>query len=129
MKTGTLPLLATGFTIVGIVWLLTSGGSSDGGPTDSNVSVVDGTQIIEIAAKGGYTPKVTLAQAGIPTILRVETQGTFDCSAALVIPDADYAENLPSSGVTEVELPAQEPGETVQGLCAMGMFNFEVRFE
>ncbi|HEY4519839.1 MAG TPA: hypothetical protein VJH33_02275 [Candidatus Paceibacterota bacterium] len=94
----------------------------------NNVSIVDGKQIIEIGAKGGYAPKVSVAKAGIPTILRVQTRGTFDCSSALVIPSVGYRENLPPSAVTDIEVPAQKSGSTLQGLCAMGMFNFKVQF-
>ena len=94
----------------------------------SNVSVVDGRQIIEITAKGGYSPQLTIAQAGIPAVLRMTTQGTFDCSSALTIPSLGYRTNLPPSGVTDIELPPQTAGSTIQGLCSMGMFNFAVRF-
>jgi plastocyanin domain-containing protein len=37
-----------------------------------NVSVIDGKQIIEIKAKGGYTPRVSVAKANMPTILRFD---------------------------------------------------------
>ena len=94
----------------------------------SNVSVVNGQQIIEVAAKGGYSPSKTLAQAGLPTILRVETTNTFDCSSALTISDLDYTTYLSPTGMTEIEIPAQEPGTMLQGLCAMGMYNFEIEF-
>lgn len=94
----------------------------------SNVSVVDGKQIITIDAKGGYAPRITEAKAGVPTILRVATAGTFDCSSALTIPSIGYTGNLPPSGTTDIEVPAQKSGATMQGLCAMGMFNFQIAF-
>ena len=124
----------SGFAFVGLLILLFGGvdfnnsdsfSMSDG----NNVSVVDGTQIVEIRAKGGYTPKRSVAKAGMPTILRVNTKGTFDCSATLVIPSMNYQENLPMSGSTDVKLPAQEKGKTLQGFCGMGLSNFEVEFE
>ncbi len=94
----------------------------------NNVSIVGGIQIIEITAKGGYGPKLTEAKAGIPTIVRVETKGTYDCSASLKIPSAGIDTVLPSSGTTDIALAPQESGATVQGLCAMGMYNFNIRF-
>jgi plastocyanin domain-containing protein len=94
-----------------------------------NVTVEDGVQIIEIGAKGGYSPRVTLAKADTPTVLRVMTSGTFDCSAALAIPSIGYQKNLPPSGITEIDLPAQKAGTKLQGLCVMGMYNFVVEFE
>lgn len=93
-----------------------------------NVSVVDGKQVIEINAKGGYSPRQTFAKADIPTILRVATRGTFDCSSALMIPAINYKINLPPSGTTDIEIPPQKAGTSLQGLCVMGMFSFTVKF-
>ncbi|MEK9183790.1 MAG: cupredoxin domain-containing protein [Patescibacteria group bacterium] len=94
----------------------------------NNVSLLDGKQIIEISAKGGYSPKVTTAQADMPTVLKIDTLGTFDCSSALAIPSIGYRTNLPPSGSTEIEIPAQKSGSTLRGLCGMGMYNFQIRF-
>lgn len=94
-----------------------------------NATVVDGKQIIEIDAKGGYSPRLTKAKAGVPTVIKVKTRGTFDCSSALTIPSIGYRTNLPPSGETEIELPAQPAGSTLQGLCSMGMYNFQIRFD
>ena len=94
-----------------------------------NVLMVDGKQIIEIGAKGGYAPRMTTAAAGMPTTIRVRTSGTFDCSSALVIPSINYRKNLPPSGTAEIELPPQKSGYVLKGLCSMGMYNFQVRFQ
>jgi plastocyanin domain-containing protein len=102
-------------------------------PIDSmpinNVTIEDGKQIVTISAKGGYSPRVTEAKADTPTLLRVETQGTFDCSSVLAIPSMNYQKNLPPSGVTEIEIPPQEAGSTFEGLCGMGMYGFEIAFK
>ena|SRR3989344_5003643 len=94
----------------------------------NNVSVVDGKQIITINAKGGYSPKVTTAKAGIPTVIKMSTQGTFDCASALTIPSLGYRKNLPPSGETLIDVPPQKSGAVIQGVCAMGMYNFQVQF-
>lgn len=94
----------------------------------NNVSLVDGKQVITINAKGGYAPKVTTAKAGIPTVIKVDTQGTFDCSSALTIPSLGYRKNLPPSGETLIDVPPQKTGTSMRGLCAMGMYNFTVNF-
>lgn len=94
----------------------------------SNVSVVDGKQYIDITAKGGYSPRNTFAQANVPTILKIDTNGTFDCSAAVKIPSLNYYTILPPSGTSEVEIPPQQPGSKIQGLCVMGMYNFSITF-
>ena len=117
--------------LVGGTLLLTRGGAASPGTggAESNVSVTGGVQTIDIAARGGYSPRVTVARAGMPTIIRMNTKGTFDCSAALVIPRLGYRANLPPTGETIIEVPPQEPGNTIEGVCAMGMYGFSVRFE
>lgn len=94
----------------------------------TNVSTKGEKQIIEVTAKGGYSPKMTNAKAGVPTILRVQTNSTFDCSAALRIKSIGYSKNLPATGTTDIELPAQVAGTTLKALCSMGMYNFSVQF-
>jgi len=93
----------------------------------NNVAIVDGKQIIEIHAKGGYTPRVSNAKAGIPTILRFDTAGTFDCSASVRIPSMDISQFLPQKGVTDIDLGNPAVG-TLQGSCGMGMYPFEIEF-
>lgn len=127
MKGTLVATLIASILIVGAVWL--SADSSQGQSGDNtNVALIDGIQIIDIAAKGGYSPRVSEAQANVPSILRVSTKGTFDCSSALVIPSLNYRKNLPPSEVTEIKLPPQEAGTSLQGLCSMGMYSFVVNF-
>ncbi len=95
----------------------------------SNVSVVDGKQIITITAKGGYLPKTTTAKAGMPTVIKVVTNGTFDCSSAVSIPSIKYQKNLPQTGETLIDVPTQTAGTTINGTCSMGMYNFAIKFE
>ena len=96
--------------------------------TVENVTIVDGKQIIDITAKGGYTPRKSIAKAGIPTILRFNTNGTFDCSAALSIPSLDVNKNLPPTGTTEIVIENPSAG-VLDGTCGMGMYPFEVDFQ
>lgn len=128
MKTTIISILIAVILIGGAVFLTKGGDSSPTAQNGNNVTVVDGKQIIEINAKGGYSPKVTTAKADMPTVIKVATNGTFDCSSALTIPSIGYRNNLPPSGVTEIEVPAQKAGSKLQGLCAMGMYNFAVDF-
>lgn len=93
-----------------------------------NVSLTGEKQIIEIEAKGGYSPRASNAKAGMPTILKVKTKGTFDCSSALTIPSLGYSANLPRSGTTEIEIPSQTSGSILKGFCAMGMYYFQITF-
>lgn len=92
-----------------------------------NVSMVDGKQIIDVQVKGGYAPKRTTAKAGVPTVLRFNTNGTFDCSSAVRIPSMGISKNLPPSGATEIDLGTPQVA-TLQGVCAMGMYSFQIDF-
>jgi plastocyanin domain-containing protein len=95
----------------------------------SPVSVLGENQIIEVLARGGYSPRQITAKAGISSILRMSTQNTFDCSSALTVPALNYRAYLPPTGITEIPIPPQKPGTVITGLCSMGMYSFKIRFE
>lgn len=114
--------------IVGAIVIAGQSGSQDVVIAVSNVSVVDGKQIVEIGVKGGYFPGVSSAKADMPTILRMKTQGSFDCSSAVLIPSIGYRANLPPAGKTDIVIPPQKSGAILQGSCAMGMYNFQIQF-
>ena len=94
----------------------------------NNVNMVDGKQVVEVSAKGGYSPRKTIAKAGIPTILRLKTNGTFDCSSAIRIPSLSISKNLPATGTTDIDLNSPQPG-LFTGICSMGMYSFEIDFQ
>lgn len=98
------------------------------GQVVQNVSMEGEKQVIEIDAKGGYSPKLTTAKAGVPTVLRLKTNGTYDCSSAATIPAIGFRKNLEATGVTEVEVPANVAQGTLEGVCSMGMYSFSVKF-
>jgi plastocyanin domain-containing protein len=116
----------------GLVWYALSRTDKNGVQSNlepsQNVSIVDGKQIIEITAKGGYAPRSTVAKAGIPTVLRVKTQGTFDCSSALTIPKLNYQKSLSATGVEEITVNPDQAQGTLQGMCSMGMYSFKIAF-
>lgn len=91
--------------------------------------IADGKQIIDISAKGGYSPRVVVAKAGVPTVLRITTSGTFDCSASVVVPKLSYQKFLQPSAIEEIPISAEQAQGTLQGLCAMGMYNFQIQFK
>lgn len=93
-----------------------------------NIEIRDGVQYITIDAKGGYSPRVSSAQADIPTKLIVRTNGTYDCSSALVIRSIGYQKILPQTGEEIIDIGAFKAGSTVQGTCSMGMYNFSIDF-
>jgi plastocyanin domain-containing protein len=110
--------------------LLQVGGSTptNQGALANNVSIVDGQQIVSISAKAGYTPRTSEVKAGMPTILRVDTKGTFDCSSQIRVPSLNISRSLPASGVTDIALGTLEPG-VLHGTCGMGMYPFELNVQ
>lgn len=102
--------------------------SAENAPVGNNVSIVDGQQIIDLTAKGGYSPRVSTAKAGIPTIIRFHTTGTFDCSSSVRIPSMGVSKSLPPTGTTDIAIASPEPG-LLQGMCGMGMYPFQVNFQ
>lgn len=92
----------------------------------SNVEMRDGVQYVTVTAQGGYFPNSSDIQPGIPTKLIVKTNGTYDCSASLIIRDVGYQKILPSTGEEVIDLGVPTSGQKIQGVCGMGMYNFSV---
>lgn len=111
------------FTTLGIT-LPSSSSSAQSG----NVSIIDGKQIIDLTAKDGYSPARSVAKAGMPTILRFTTNGTFDCSSSVRIPSMSLFKSLSLSGQTDIDLGSPKIG-ILQGSCGMGMYPFQVDFQ
>jgi plastocyanin domain-containing protein len=131
MKGIVISILLSGLLIGGAV-VLTSGDGTQTPPAEvtkanaNNVSIVDGKQIIEIDAKGGYQPRKSIAKAGIPTVIRFNTVATFDCSSSVRIPSMNISK-IPQTGSTDIDVGTQKVGP-LQGTCGMGMYPFEIEF-
>ncbi len=114
---------------LGIVFIGSKSKNNAGtGEAGQNVEIKDGIQYVSINAKGGYWPRVSTAKAGIPTKLVVKTNGTYDCSAALVIRSIGFQKILAQTGEEIIDLGIPKAGQPLQGLCGMGMYNFKVNF-
>ncbi|OHA79764.1 MAG: hypothetical protein A2675_04105 [Candidatus Yonathbacteria bacterium RIFCSPHIGHO2_01_FULL_51_10] len=128
MKGTLLSIIAAAILIGGALVFTRSGDGTQQAPNVNNVSIVDGTQIIEIKAKGGYLPRKSVAKAGVPTIIRFDTNGTFDCSSSVRIPSMNISKVLPQTGSTDIDIGIQ-PVATLDGICGMGMYPFEIDFQ
>jgi plastocyanin domain-containing protein len=118
---------------IGIIFLGGSKSSTRTKTTTStavvqNSEIKDGVQYITIDAKGGYSPKISSAKAGIPTKLIVKTNGTYDCSSSLVIKSLGYQKIFQNTGEEVIDLGTPKAGEPLQGVCGMGMYNFLINF-
>lgn len=128
MKTTTALIILFGLGL--FTFFVFRGGGPNMQPTESasisantNVSIVNGQQIVLIKAKGGYRPEVSEVKAGIPTVIRFETKATYDCSSIIRIPSLGIDQDLPASGQTDVAVGSLSAG-TLQGSCGMGMYRF-----
>lgn len=130
-------IIALGLIIaLGIIFLGTSKNSNS--KTDDkniaqksipNTEIKDGIQYVYIDAKGGYSPRLSTAQAGIPTKLIVKTNGTYDCSASLIVRSVGYQKILPKTGEEIIDLGIPKAGTPIRGVCGMGMYSFEIDFQ
>ncbi|EKE06071.1 MAG: hypothetical protein ACD_19C00089G0002 [uncultured bacterium] len=96
--------------------------------TSQNSEIKDVVQYITINAKGGYSPKVSTAKAGIPTKLIVKTKRTYDCSASLVIQSIGFQKILSPTGEEVIDLGTPKAGQSLRGLCSMGMYSFLINY-
>lgn len=93
-----------------------------------NVEVKDGIQYVTINAKGGYSPRVSMAKAGIPTKLIFKTNGAYDCSSSVIIRSLNYQKILPRTGEEIIDLGIPKVNAPLRGTCGMGMYSFSINF-
>ena len=112
-----------------VVFVMVQNNDADSvAPETTGVSIENGTQIITLTAKGGFSPSSIVATAGLPTELRVATNGTYDCSSVIVIPELGYQQTLQPTGTETIQLSAAQAQGTLEGTCGMGMYDFEITF-
>jgi len=124
-------ILAGVMLLLAIVFIIVSksdNAGSNGGSNTTAVHMEDGRQVIEITAKGGFKPSNITAKSGTPTIIRMKTSSTFDCSSYIVISELGVRESLPTSGSKDFQVPAQAAGSSINGTCGMGMYSFKINF-
>ncbi len=114
--------------LIGGIFVIANKNPQGGSSPVNNVSIVDGKQIITLRAKSGYQPSKSIAQAGLPTVIRFDTNGTFDCSSSVRIPSLNITRALPQTGTTDIDIGTPE-STVLQGTCGMGMYPFEIDFQ
>jgi plastocyanin domain-containing protein len=100
-------------------------------PSTANAAAApapDGKQVFEVLVKDGYQPREILAKAGVPVTLKMKTQGTYDCSAVFTIPKLGIRVQLQPTGEAAIDIPAQKSGDSINGVCGMGMLSLVIKF-
>lgn len=128
MKPLHLSIIIAATLIAGSLMLTLNKPGAQNGPPADNVTIENGQQIVTITAKGGYLPRTSTAKAGIPTVIRFRTEGTFDCSTFIRIPSMGVSQYLPSTGTVDIPVTNPKAG-LLNGMCGMGMYPFQVNFE
>jgi plastocyanin domain-containing protein len=122
-----LMLFISVFFVISVFALAANNGDSQT-QNPSNVYMENGVQVIELSAKNGYKPRVSVAQAGLESVLRVSTNGTFDCSAVVSLPEIGVRRGLAAYETVDIELGTREKS-VFHGSCGMGMNPFEIHFQ
>jgi plastocyanin domain-containing protein len=126
--------MAVALVAAGAVWLATmkTDNSANTVATKAPLPVAavptGDKQVIEILVKDGYQPNDIDAKAGVPTVLKMKTQATFDCSTEFTIPQLGVRVHLEPTGETAIDIPAQKAGDSIYGVCGMGMDKLEIKF-
>ena len=126
----TASIIITLALIIGMAIIFWGGSKSENNSNKigENSEIKDGIQYVTINAKGGYSPKTSIAKADIPTKLIVKTDGTYDCSASLVIRSVGFQKILSQIGEEIIDIGIPKAGQPLQGVCGMGMYNFKINF-
>ncbi len=123
-------ILVSASLIAGVIFYLSNESTStanDSTTETQNVEIRDGVQYVTITAHGGYTPRTSTIQPNIPTKLIVKTNGTYDCSSALVIRSVGFEKILQPTGEEIIDLGALKSTESIEGVCSMGMYSFQIK--
>jgi plastocyanin domain-containing protein len=121
-----LSITACVILLVGAIYLFS--GNSDSPQNANNVTIKDGVQYVQIKVGGGYSPKVSTAKAGMPTKLVFNVGNAYDCSTSLSIKQLNYTKVLNPNSQEMEDAGTYKAGDKLQGVCAMGMYNFSVNF-
>ena len=90
------------------------------------VRLEDGMQEAVIEVKGGYSPSVIEAEAGVPLRLVFDRKEDGECSSHVVFSDFGVDKVLPAFRSTTVTLQPAEPGE-YGFACGMNMLHGTLR--
>ncbi len=125
-----LSVIVSGVIIAGAIFLFSDKSEPVANTVETtaqNVTIKDGVQYVTINAQNGYSPRSTVIAPDMPTKLVVKTNGTYGCTTSLSIKAIGYQKVLEPTGEEVIDLGSPKSGFAMQGLCGMGMYNFEVK--
>lgn len=125
MQKNTIISIIISITIIGGTLYFVSGNGD--AAQSQNVEMRDGVQYVTVTAQGGYFPRTSVIQPNLPTKLIVRTNGTYDCSAALVVRSVGFQKILQPTGEEIIDLGIPRSGKKIQGVCGMGMYSFQIK--
>jgi Cu+-exporting ATPase len=110
-------VIAAGVAAIGLlVWFF----FGPKGSTDA--ALAEGVQHVDVLVKGGYSPDVIRAVAGIPLRLTFDRQESGDCTSRVLFPDLRLSRSLPAFQKTVLEFTPTEAGE-FGFACGMNMIH------
>ena len=122
-------LLTSGFVALTGLVMLISGCASKPVATTSEP---DGTQVVKVLVKHGYSPNTIVAKAGQPLKIefyRDEEPNSESCDKDLVIPSENVNIPLPARESQIVEIKPQTSGSEVAFQCGMNMMKGKISFK
>ena len=97
------------------------------GPKKSRrAQISNGTQLLKVTVKGGYSPDVIEVAQDMPVRIEFDRQESGDCSSRVVFPDFKINQPLPAYATTAVEFTPRKVG-TYGFACGMNMLHGTVR--
>ncbi len=91
-------------------------------PPVACATLKDGTQVVGLTVRGGYSPDAVRVMPGVPVRLVFDRQEDSACSERLLVPDLGIDVALPAFERTTVELPPMDEGAH-EFTCGMGMLH------
>ena len=104
-------------------WRTPSRAALASGGVTSNVTVSGGIQTVTMAqGSRGYSPDISVVQAGIPIRWVITSESAYTCAAYLRQVDGDWRYDL-TTGVNTLDVPALPAGASFDFTCVMGMYS------
>lgn len=93
--------------------------------TETEATMSNDAQEVEVIVDGGYTPKVVVLKQGVPANIVFHRKDPSGCFNEVMFPDFGIHETLPVNKQHPIKIDTSNPGE-YQYACGMNMFHGKV---